>query len=472
MGHAGVPIGVAVALLVLFVALPAAVLSVYLAAASRARARAHWSAWRIASFGGGIALVIAAGLPAVTDWAHQDLRGHMAQHLLLGMFAPLGLVLGAPGTLLLRSVPARAARGIAAFLGTPPVRALTHPVTVLLLDIGGMYLLYLTPLYALSQSDPVAHVLVHVHFLVSGYLFTWAIAGPDPAPHRPGMPTRLAVLFVATAMHANLGKFLYGYGFPRGTGHTLEELQAAAELMYYGGDLAEALLIVAFCAAWFRRGSPRAAGFARRSVRNREATGPPQHDLLDLEQHHHGEAGRDDCEPDADFVPVSSPTHRPKCAFRQYSRSPVPNGTGANQDIKMIHSLQTSSQKGIRGSPLCIALTAAGFLALAACASTPQPPSQALQAAESAIDSAEQARVADYASAELTLAREKLTAARAAVRNEDMVQARYLAEESRVHADLATARAAELKSKAVNDEMQKSIDTLKQEMQRITGVRQ
>jgi hypothetical protein len=138
----------------------------------------------------------------------------------------------------------------------------------------------------------------------------------------------------------------------------------------------------------------------------------------------------------------------------------------------MFQSLPTSCQKGIRGSPLCIALTATGFLALAACASTPQPPTQALQAAESAIESAEQARVADYASGELTLAREKLTAARAAVRNEDMVKARYLAEESRVHADLASARAEELKSKAVNDEMRKSIDTLKQEMQRISGARQ
>lgn len=138
----------------------------------------------------------------------------------------------------------------------------------------------------------------------------------------------------------------------------------------------------------------------------------------------------------------------------------------------MKQSLPASGQKGIRGSPLRIALTATGFLALAACASTPQPPTQALQAAESAIESAEQARVADYASSELTLAREKLNAARAAVRNEDMVQAGYLAEESRVHADLATARAAELKSKAVNDEMQKSIDMLKQEMQRITGARQ
>jgi hypothetical protein len=137
----------------------------------------------------------------------------------------------------------------------------------------------------------------------------------------------------------------------------------------------------------------------------------------------------------------------------------------------MTQLIQTFKVKGIRGSPFYVAAAAAGFLALAACASTPQPPTQALQAAESAIADAEQARVADYASAELREAREKLAAARTAVLSEQMVEARYLADESRVHADLASAQAEELKAKAVNDEMQTSIDTLKEEMRRNSGGR-
>ncbi|TVS10361.1 MAG: DUF4398 domain-containing protein [Gammaproteobacteria bacterium] len=116
-------------------------------------------------------------------------------------------------------------------------------------------------------------------------------------------------------------------------------------------------------------------------------------------------------------------------------------------------------------------MAAAGLFALSGCASTPQPPTQALQAAQSAISNAEQARVADYASAELATARQKLTAANTAVRNGEVVAAEYLAVESRMHAELALARAEELKAKAVNDDMQRSIDTLKQEMQRATGVR-
>lgn len=110
-------------------------------------------------------------------------------------------------------------------------------------------------------------------------------------------------------------------------------------------------------------------------------------------------------------------------------------------------------------------------LMLSACASTPKPPTQALQAAEVAISNAEQARVADYASPELVEAREKLTAARLAVEKEDMVAAHRFAEQARVDAELALAKQNAAKAKAVNEEMQKGISTLKQEMNRNTGVK-
>lgn len=108
---------------------------------------------------------------------------------------------------------------------------------------------------------------------------------------------------------------------------------------------------------------------------------------------------------------------------------------------------------------------------LSSCASPPKPPTQELQAADLAINTAEQARVADYASPELGEAREKLTAARVAVEKKDMVAAQRLAEQSRVDAELALAKANAQKAKAINEEMQKSISTLKQEMQRNTGVK-
>ena len=112
-----------------------------------------------------------------------------------------------------------------------------------------------------------------------------------------------------------------------------------------------------------------------------------------------------------------------------------------------------------------------GFLALTASAAKPEVPTQAIQAAELAIKNADQARVADYSSPELTMARDKLTAARTAVEKEDMVVAQQLAEQSRADAELATAKAAVAKEQATNDEIKKSIETLKQEMQRNSGAR-
>lgn len=117
------------------------------------------------------------------------------------------------------------------------------------------------------------------------------------------------------------------------------------------------------------------------------------------------------------------------------------------------------------------AALAGGLLVLAACASVPMPPTEALKAAEQAIATAEKARVADHASPELGQAREKLAAANLAVQKEDMVVAQRLAEQSRADAELALARSDAAKAKTVNDEMKTSTEAMKQEMQRNPGVK-
>lgn len=130
-----------------------------------------------------------------------------------------------------------------------------------------------------------------------------------------------------------------------------------------------------------------------------------------------------------------------------------------------------SGQERKSGARYGMALAAIALPLVAACASVPPPPNQQLQSAEQAITNAEKAGVADYSSPDLTLARDNLQGARAAVQREDMVAARRLAELSRLDAELATARTDQFKAQAVNDEMRRSIESLKQEMQRHTGDR-
>ncbi|MEU6095011.1 cytochrome c oxidase assembly protein [Streptomyces sp. NPDC047079] len=231
----------------------------YLLLAHRARRRnaaRAWSAWRTASFITGLALLAVALLPPVAPLAHSDFRGHMAQHMLIGMYAPLALVLGASMTLLLRTLPAPRARLLSALLHSRAARLLTHPAVALLLSTGGLALLYFTPLYTTTVSHPAGHWLLHAHFLLSGCLFAHAIAGPDPAPARPGVPARLVYLGCAIAAHAVISQLMYG-GFWVDIHAPIPEVQGGAEIMYYGGDIAELLLAAALVATWRPDRRPR-----------------------------------------------------------------------------------------------------------------------------------------------------------------------------------------------------------------------
>jgi putative membrane protein len=216
------------------------------------RAR-RWKPWRTAAFCAGLGLLAVAFTGPVSRLAMTDFRGHMLQHLLIGMLAPLGLVLGAPVTLLLRSLPATAGRRVCRVLRGRPFHLLANPWTALVLSVGGMVALYCTPLYRLTSTSGL-HSLVHAHFLLSGYLFAWVIAGPDPAPRRASVPHRLVVLGVAVAVHATLSQLLYA-GLLVDVPAPPDELRGAAELMYYGGDIAELLLALALVSTW--RPTPR-----------------------------------------------------------------------------------------------------------------------------------------------------------------------------------------------------------------------
>ncbi len=117
-------------------------------------------------------------------------------------------------------------------------------------------------------------------------------------------------------------------------------------------------------------------------------------------------------------------------------------------------------------------IAAAGaIISLGACASTPPPPVASLEAARQAIANAEQARAVEHAPLELREARDKLAAANNAVENENMLTAQHLAEESRVLAELAFARAEMEDARIVNEEITRGTLVLQEEMQRGTGGR-
>lgn len=184
-----------------------------------------------------------------------DFRAHMISHMLAGMLAPLLMVLAAPMTLMLRTLSVPSARRVAQALNSWPLRQLTHPVVTAFLHIGGLWLLYTTSLYSHLHDSSLIYLIVHVHMVVAGYLFTASILCIEPIRHRVSFVYRAAVLVVASACHGILSKLIYAHPPHR---VAIEQAEAAGMLMYYGGDVIDIVLIFILCRQWYRASKPRA----------------------------------------------------------------------------------------------------------------------------------------------------------------------------------------------------------------------
>ncbi|WP_250292189.1 cytochrome c oxidase assembly protein [Streptomyces atroolivaceus] len=222
----------------------------YARAAGRLRHRGDvWPRWRGVSFTAGSAAVAWAAAGPVPGG---PFTAHMTQHLILGMTAPLLLVLARPLTLALRILsPGVARRGLLALAHSRPADWLTFPPLAALLDLGGLWLLYRTELFSAMQHRPLLHAVVHAHVMAAGLLFTFAVCRLDPVRRRWGLLLRGTTLLAAGAAHAVLAKSLYGAP-PPGTAFRAADLHTGSQVMYYGGDLVEAALATVLAASWYQ----------------------------------------------------------------------------------------------------------------------------------------------------------------------------------------------------------------------------
>lgn len=126
---------------------------------------------------------------------------------------------------------------------------------------------------------------------------------------------------------------------------------------------------------------------------------------------------------------------------------------------KSIEKVFGGPVRGVVG--LCLAAVITG-----ACATAPQPPTAALNAARDSIASAEESGARQHAGAELDEAQQKLVLAERSVSDAQMVDAERLAQESKITAQLAAARTESAKAAEINREMRRSADALAEEMRR------
>jgi cytochrome c oxidase assembly factor CtaG/putative copper export protein len=190
----------------------------YLAGVRRLRRRGDaWPMGRTLGWLLGCAALLFATSSGLGRYMPAMFSMHMVAHMLLSMLVPILLVLGAPMTLALRALPT-AGRGeppgprewLLAALHSRVSRFLTHPIVATAVFVVGFYGLYLGGLFDAAVSNHAAHVLMNVHFLLSGYLFYWVVIGIDPTPRQIPQWGKVGMVFASLPLHAFFGVVLMG----------------------------------------------------------------------------------------------------------------------------------------------------------------------------------------------------------------------------------------------------------------------
>jgi len=168
-----------------------------------------WPVGRTVAFALGISAIDYATSGGLGVYAKFSFEYHMIAHMLLGMVAPIGIVLGAPITLALRTLPQgrtseeRGVRGtLIALLHSKPAAVFTNPVSALALFDGSLFVLYMTPLFGNLMQSHLGHLVMSAHFLLAGILFFHVIIGIDPNPRKVPYIVRIVILFAAMSIHA------------------------------------------------------------------------------------------------------------------------------------------------------------------------------------------------------------------------------------------------------------------------------
>ena len=186
--------------------------ALYLVGVRRMRARGDsWPVLRTIGWVLGWAIFVWATCGAPGVYGSVLFSVHMLMHMTVSMSAPILMVLAAPVTLALRTLPPRHDNTLGPrelLLGLVHSRYLAvigNPIVAAAIFFGSLVIFYFSPLFELALRTHTGHVLMTTHFLLAGYLFVWVLVGIDPGPKRWPPSLRLIILFVTISFHAFFG---------------------------------------------------------------------------------------------------------------------------------------------------------------------------------------------------------------------------------------------------------------------------
>ena len=115
---------------------------------------------------------------------------------------------------------------------------------------------------------------------------------------------------------------------------------------------------------------------------------------------------------------------------------------------------------------LCMAVGVFSFGVAAGCATQGDVPTQDMTMARTLIEQADKSNAQQYAPADLQRAHDELSSAEKAINDHKYIEARRYAQNAQADADLATARGSSGEAQRAAHEVNRSIESLRQESDR------
>ncbi|GLU46172.1 cytochrome c oxidase assembly protein [Nocardiopsis ansamitocini] len=211
-----------------------------------------WPVGRVIAWFLGLLTIVITQLSGLATYSMVLFSTHMIQHMTLSMLTPILLVLGAPVTLALRALKPARQRGdkgprewLTAFLNSRFSHFVTHPGFAVPMFVGSTYVLYFSPLFSYLMLNHLGHLVMGVHFLLTGFLFYWVIIGVDPAPRKVPHLLRIVLLLLVMGFHAFFGIAIMMQTEPLAADYysrlQVPWLTSLADDQYAGGGVAWAL---------------------------------------------------------------------------------------------------------------------------------------------------------------------------------------------------------------------------------------
>ncbi|WP_371786504.1 cytochrome c oxidase assembly protein [Streptosporangium subroseum] len=282
-----------------FALLSAVAAGLYLTGVVRLRRRGDsWPTRRLVAWLLGVLIIVVFTQSGIAVYAPVLFSMHMMQHMGLAMLAPIFLVLGAPVTLALRAFRPATRRGdrgprewIVAVLHSRAAAVISHPVVAMVIFISSSYALYFTSLFESAMRQPVGHILMNAHFLLSGVLFFWVIIGVDPGPRRLPYIGKLMALMMTMPFHAFFGIAMMSMGtaiassWYDGLGRTwgvstLADQRTAGGMAWAFGEIPTMIVVITIAVQWGLSDHRKARREDRRANRRGEAELSSYNDYL------------------------------------------------------------------------------------------------------------------------------------------------------------------------------------------------